>query len=56
LLALAADAMPAPADLADLRLALRELIAHHLGGRPLAAWSLVSELAQLRAPERTRSD
>lgn len=48
-LALAEGEMPPPTDLADLRLAMRDLIAHHLGGKPLAAWSLFSELAQVRS-------
>lgn len=36
-------------DLPDLRRLLRELISPHLGGRPLASWSL-GHLARLRPP------
>ncbi|WP_043690022.1 DNA repair protein RecO [Luteimonas huabeiensis] len=47
LLALAADAMPGPEDLRDLRHGLRGLLAHHLGGRGLKSWELMGELGRL---------
>ena len=52
LLALAADIRPEPADLDSLRLAMREVIAQHLGARGLKSWQLAAELGRLsvRAP------
>jgi DNA repair protein RecO (recombination protein O) len=50
LLALAADAMPAFEDLASLRLPLRAVLLHHLGGRPLKSWDMLGELGRLTAP------
>jgi len=47
LLALAADAMPEGEDLAGLRRALRPVLVHLLGGRPLASWNLLGELARI---------
>lgn len=47
LLALAADRMPAPDDLAGLRRALRPVLLHHLGGRGLKSWELLGELGRL---------
>ena len=44
LLALAADREPAAEDLVALRRLLRALIAHHLDGPGLRAWSMLSEL------------
>ena len=41
LLALADDVAPAPEDLAGLRRALRQVLAHHLGGRGLKSWELL---------------
>jgi DNA repair protein RecO (recombination protein O) len=48
LLALAEDAMPSDAQLRDQRIALRTLIAHHLGARGLRSWGLLAEFARLR--------
>lgn len=48
--ALAGDEAPAPADLASLRLPLRLLLQHHLGGRGLAAWELRPALARALRP------
>ncbi len=42
LLALAEDEMPTKEDLASLRLLMRALIRHHLGGRELDAWRVLS--------------
>lgn len=53
LLALAADRRPADEDLPDLRRALRGVIEHQLGGRPLHSWSLWADVQQaLAASER----
>ncbi len=49
LLALAADAMPADADLRSLRRALRAVLTHHLGGRGLKSWELMGELGRIAA-------
>lgn len=43
LLALARDEMPEPADLVALRRLMRALIAHHLEGAGLRAWSLFAQ-------------
>ena len=43
LLALAGDAAPESEDLAGLRRALRQVLAHHLGGRGLKSWELLGE-------------
>jgi len=51
LLALAADAMPAPEDLASLRLPLRAVLAHHLGPRGLKSWEMAAALGRL-SPRR----
>ncbi len=48
LLALASDEQPQPADLASLRLALRAVLAHHLGPRGLKSWEMMGELARLK--------
>ncbi|MCW4454778.1 DNA repair protein RecO [Flavobacterium sp. MXW15] len=48
LLALAADRMPAAADLASLRPAMRAVLAHHLGGRGLKSWEMLEDLARRR--------
>ena len=50
LLALAADAMPAADDIASLRLPLRAVLLHHLGGRGLKSWDMLGELGRLAAP------
>jgi DNA repair protein RecO (recombination protein O) len=48
LLALALrDAAPDADDLAGLRRALRPVLAHHLGGRPLKSWDLLSDLGRI---------
>lgn len=47
LLALDADVRPDEADLGSLRLLMRKVIQHHLGGRQLDAWRV---LAPLRPP------
>lgn len=47
LLSLAADATPAPEDLAGLRVAMREAISHQLGGRGLKSWELMGELGRI---------
>jgi len=44
LLALAADREPDAEDLAALRLLLRALVAHHLDGPGLRAWSMLADL------------
>jgi|SRR5690606_1183406 len=43
LLALGSDVMPAGEELASLRRALRPVLAHHLGARPLKSWELLGE-------------
>ena len=50
LLALATDAMPTADDLASLRLPLRAVLLHHLGGRGLKSWDMLGELGRLVAP------
>jgi DNA repair protein RecO (recombination protein O) len=47
LLALSADVAPDEADLAGLRRALRGVLAHHLGARPLKSWELIGDLARV---------
>lgn len=47
LLALAEDRMPDADDLAGLRLALRSVLEHHLGGRGLKSWDMLAELGRL---------
>lgn len=47
LLALAADQPPSAADLASLRLPMRAVLLHHLGGRGLASWDMLGTLARL---------
>ncbi len=49
LLALAADAMPGMDDIASLRLPLRAVLLHHLGGRGLKSWDMLGELGRLAA-------
>ncbi len=48
LLALAADDLPDAGGLASLRRAMREVLAHHLGGRGLKSWEMLGELGRLR--------
>jgi DNA repair protein RecO (recombination protein O) len=48
LLALAADRLPPPAQLAELRAALRVVLQTHLGGASLKSWGLMADLAGLR--------
>ncbi len=47
LLALADDRLPAAEELGELRRGLRAVLAHHLGGKPLKAWSLMAEVARV---------
>ncbi|TCT20979.1 DNA repair protein RecO [Thermomonas haemolytica] len=49
LLALAADTLPEAEDLASLRLPLRAVLLHHLGGRGLKSWDMLGELGRLAA-------
>ena len=51
LLALAADRQPGTEDLASLRLALRAVLVHHLGGRGLKSWEMLGELGRYRRRE-----
>ncbi len=46
LLALGQDRLPAPADLASLRVQMRAVLLHHLGGRGLKSWEMLGELAR----------
>ena len=55
LLALAGDSTPADALLREQRIALRMLIAHHLGTRGLRSWGLLAEFARLR-PDTASKD
>lgn len=48
--ALAADAMPSAEDIASLRLPLRAVLLHHLGGRPLKSWDMLGELGRIAGP------
>jgi DNA repair protein RecO (recombination protein O) len=50
LLALAADATPEEEDLIGLRRALRAVLVHHLGPRPLKSWELMGDLARVPRP------
>ena len=47
LLALAADAMPQRDVLASLRLPLRAILLHTLGGRGLKSWEMLGALGRL---------
>lgn len=49
LMALAADTPPPAEDLVSLRLPLRTVLLHHLGGRGLKSWDLLEELGRLEA-------
>ncbi|KRG61766.1 hypothetical protein ABB26_17935 [Stenotrophomonas humi] len=46
LLALAEDRLPAAADLASLRLQMRAVLLHHLGGRGLKSWEMLGDLSR----------
>jgi len=50
LLSLAADEPPGAEDLASLRRALREVLAHHLGPKGLKSWDMLAELGRLSKP------
>ena len=51
LLALGADRLPGAEDLASLRLVLRSVISHHLGGRGLKSWEMLGELGRMKPPD-----
>ena len=53
LLALAADTQPPSEDLGSLRLPLRAVLLHHLGGRGLKSWEMLGALGRLGAPRET---
>ncbi|MNM45536.1 DNA repair protein RecO [compost metagenome] len=46
LLALAEDRLPGAADLASLRLQMRAVLLHHLGGRGLKSWEMLGDLSR----------
>lgn len=48
LLGLAGDHAPNEDDLASLRLPMRALLAHHLGGRGLKSWEMAAQLKRLQ--------
>jgi DNA repair protein RecO (recombination protein O) len=50
LLALAEDDMPQRDDLSSLRLPLRTVLLHYLGGRGLKSWEMLGELGRLSSP------
>jgi DNA repair protein RecO (recombination protein O) len=50
LLALGADRLPEAEDLASLRRAMREVLAHHLGRKGLKSWDMLVELGRLSRP------
>lgn len=54
LLALAADTLPNKDDLQTLRLPLRSVLLHQLGGRGLKSWEMLAALGRLNAPPRGR--
>ena len=45
------NGVPAADDLAGLRRALRPVLLHHLGGRPLRSWDLIGALGRIGADE-----
>ena len=49
--ALGEDSLPNGEDLASLRLPLRGVLLHHLGGRGLKSWEMLGELGRLAAPK-----
>lgn len=51
LLALAEEAEPTASDIASLRLPLRAVLLHHLGGRGLKSWEMLGDLGRLSRPE-----
>ena len=48
--ALGEDSLPNGEDLASLRLPLRGVLLHHLGGRGLKSWEMLGELGRLATP------
>ncbi len=48
--ALGEDSLPNGEDLASLRLPLRGVLLHHLGGRDLKSWEMLGELGRLATP------
>lgn len=46
LLALGEDSQPAAADLASLRVQMRAVLLHHLGGRGLKSWEMLGDLVR----------
>lgn len=46
LLALAEDAQPTADDLSSLRLQMRAVLLHHLGGRGLKSWEMLGDLSR----------
>ncbi|QDH70499.1 DNA repair protein RecO [Marilutibacter alkalisoli] len=56
LLALGEDRMPDAADLASLRRAIRDVLAHHLGARGLKSWEMLGALAATVAPSRVQTE
>ncbi len=50
LLALATNRLPGVEDLASLRLVLRSVLSHHLGGRGLKSWEMLGELGRMKSP------
>ena len=50
LLALGDDALPNSEDLASLRLPLRSVLLHQLGGRGLKSWEMLGDLGRLSSP------
>ena len=52
LLALAADTTPDATQLRELRRLMRQVLRHHLGGRDLRSWQLLSDLASTSSPTR----
>ena len=50
LLADAAETPPEADDLSGLRRALRPVLEHHLGGRPLKSWDLMRDIGRLVKP------
>jgi DNA repair protein RecO (recombination protein O) len=58
LLALARDMRPGAEQLRELRRLMRSVLLHHLGGRELRSWTLLSDLAtsELRVRDRQKAD
>ena len=56
LIALADDRCPPLEELGELRRGLRAVLAHHLGGKPLKAWSLMAEVARVGRSAQGRSE